>query len=71
MLTVTATNLISAEAVTEQLNFFSENNDTARNKSRKKEETVDSIRQRFGTDSILAGSLLETDIGIIKPKKHE
>ena len=71
MLTVTASNLTGSDMITEQLSFFSENNEEERNKNRKKEETVDNIRQRFGSAAILNGSFLETDIGITTPKSRK
>ena len=69
MLTVTAANLIKKDEVTEQLSFFEDNNADDRIKSRKMEETVDNIRQKYGIDSIISGSLLESDIGLSKSNK--
>ncbi len=69
MLTVTAQNLIHKENVIEQLSFFSNSKNEDRNKTRKKEETVDMIRQKYGNTSIICGSYLDDTIGIAKPKK--
>lgn len=69
MLTVTASSLVRADSVSEQLSFFGEENEEHRLKNRKMEETVDNIRQKFGIDSILSGSLLESDIGLSKSTK--
>ena len=66
MLTVTAQNLVKADTVTEQISFFDEDKSVDRTKSRKKEETIEKIRQKFGNESILAASLLESDLGIVK-----
>lgn len=71
MLTVTASNLVHQEDESEQLSFFDAPDDTARQKNRKKEETIDNIRQRFGIDSILNGSFLDNDIGIGPSNKNK
>ncbi len=72
MLTVTAQNLIHKDEVTEQMSFFDDNSEQIRDKNRKREETVENIRQKFGISSIMSGSFLDTDIGIKSPgaKKH-
>ncbi len=69
MLTVTASGLIHENEVSEQLSFFEESRDEERTKSRKREETVDIIRQKYGSSSIISGSFLDGTIGITKPKK--
>ena len=69
-LTVSATGLMRAEFATEQLNMFE---DTApkRDKERRKEETVDEIRKRFGKGAIVKGAVLDSsDLGIFDPKTH-
>ncbi len=68
MLTVTAQNLIHKDSVTEQLSLFGEDNNEDRDKNRKREETVDIIRQKYGSASIMSGSFLDSAIGITKPK---
>ncbi len=68
MLTVTAHNLIPRQEVSEQLSFFEKENSEDREKSRKREETIDIIRQKFGSSSIMSGSFLDSGIGISKPK---
>lgn len=71
MLTVTGTNLVREDMVAEQIDFFSEGMDSAnREKSKKREETVDKIRQKFGDDAILNGAIIDTDIGIYNKEKR-
>ncbi len=65
MITVTATNLIHSSDAVEQIDFFStESKNEEREKSKKREETIDKIRQKFGASSITNGAVLESDIGI-------
>ena len=71
MLTVTATNLVREDMVAEQIDFFSEHKDNAnREKNKKREETIDKIRQKFGGDAILNGSIIDTDLGIYNKERH-
>ncbi len=72
MLTVTVTGLVKAEQVAAQLSFFddSENENSKREKSKKREETMDKIRQKYGNKSILSASVIESDIGIYEKQKE-
>lgn len=63
-LTVTACNLVRSDMSFEQINMFSTQDDGPRKKSKKREETLDKIRQKFGKASIKTGSFMDTDIGI-------
>ena len=69
MITVTATNLIHRDEVTEQIDMFAPVAHEDREKSKIREETIDKIRQKFGNASILQGSVMNTDIGIIDNEK--
>ena len=64
MLTVTATNLVHADLACEQIDMFSLDDSNSRAKNKKIEEAVDKIRQKHGWSSVLAGSVIESDIGI-------
>ncbi len=64
MLTVSAIGLIKKDSFSEQLDFFNESKDNNRVKDKKKEETVDKIRQKYGGKAILRGSVINSDIGI-------
>lgn len=64
MLTVSVTGLVDASSSFTQLDLFCEDAATSRDKDRKREETVDAIRKRFGTSSISSGAFYDTDIGI-------
>ena len=70
MLTVTATNLTRAEYVTEQLNMFDSGGEEKRLRSKKREETVDKIRQKYGSGAILSGSVMSSDLGIYDVEKN-
>ena len=70
MLTVTASNLFRSDMIASQIDMFGEDDEKARTKSKKKEETIDKIRQKFGNSSILNGSVIDTDIGIYSPPPH-
>lgn len=70
MITVTASGLVRADMVSEQIDMFGESQEEERKKSKKREETLDKIRQRYGAESIVHGAVIDTDIGIYtqKPK---
>lgn len=69
MITVTATGLVDAASLAEQLDFFATKEDEQRReKDKKREETIDIIRQKFGNTSITSGAILSSDIGIYEPK---
>lgn len=64
MLTVTVTGLVEASSSFTQLDLFSSGDDLPRDKDKKREETVDQIRRKFGTDAISSGAFYDTDIGV-------
>ena len=64
MITVTATNLVHPEDLAEQIDMFAPAVHDDREKLKKREETIDKIRQKYGTASILQGSVMDTDIGV-------
>ncbi len=68
MITVSVTGFISASSSFTQLDMFSENDTQSRDKEKKREETVDAIRKRYGSSSISSAAFYDTDIGI-KTKK--
>lgn len=69
MLTVSVYGLILSDSMSEQIGFFEECDTLANNKGKKKEETIDKIRQKYGTSSIIRGAIMSTDIGIYEPNK--
>lgn len=71
MLTVTASNLIRSEMACEQIDMFADEKSEGREKSKKIEETVDKIRQKYGWSSVLSGSVIDSDIGIYDSKEDE
>ena len=64
MLTVTVSGLVEASSSYTQLDLFSSGEDLPRDKDKKREETVDKIRRKFGSDAISSGALYDTDIGV-------
>lgn len=70
MLTVTAANLLHTETFAEQIDLFGEDDFKEREKSKKREETIDEIRKKHGASSIIQGSVMNTDIGIYSPKSR-
>lgn len=69
MITVTALNLVRADMVCEQIDMFAQTANIARNKSKKREEAMDKIRQRYGGTSIVTGSVMDSDIGVFASDK--
>ena len=68
-LTVTASGLVRAEHVADQIDMFAPDAATDREKTKKREETVDKIRQKFGNNAILSGAVIDSDIGIYNSEK--
>ena len=70
MITVTASGLVRADMVAEQMDLFGQSREAEREKSKKCEETLDKIRQKYGVEAIVHGSVIDTDLGIYttKPK---
>jgi len=64
MITVTAQNLVKAEAVAEQIDFFGASDEKKREKRGKRECAVDEIRKKYGTASIMRASIFGSDIGV-------
>lgn len=64
MITVTATGLIDAASSYTQLDLFSTKGVQMRDKEKKRDETIDEIRRRFGSSSISSAALYDTDIGV-------
>lgn len=71
-ITLTALGLIRGDNYGEQLDIFGDvETGKKREKKRKREETVDIIRQKHGKNSIIRGSLLDNEMGIYDPKTHK
>ena len=64
MLTVSVSGLVDSASSYTQLDLFSAVDVDARDKEKKREETVDAIRKKFGVAAISNGSLFDTDIGV-------
>lgn len=71
MITVTATNLVHKEGLAEQIDMFGAAKEEKRKKNGKREIAVDEIRKKFGTESILRASIIESDIGIYDKNKNK
>lgn len=70
MITVAATNLVRRDMSATQISFFDDGSEKQREKSKKVENAVDKIRQKYGNDSILNGAILNSDIGIYDSKSN-
>ncbi|MBQ4071788.1 MAG: DNA polymerase IV [Clostridia bacterium] len=70
MLSVCATGLVPEDELDTQLSILPEENDAEREKMKKVDQTVDKIRQKYGTKSIIKGAVVDTDIGVYdSPRK--
>ncbi len=69
MITVSATNLSKGYA--EQIDLFSGDSEKTREKNENREKAVDKIRQKYGTESIINGAILDSDIGIYNSKNKK
>ena len=70
MLTVTVLNLTSGDSLSEQIDIFTLGGDDERERYKKREETIDKIRSKFGKTSILSASYIKNDIGIFDFDEH-
>lgn len=64
MLTVTVLNLVQNDALSEQIDIFTIDGDAERERAKKREETIDKIRDKYGKTSILSASYIKNNIGI-------
>lgn len=68
MLTVTAIGLLKKENASEQISFF-DNGKNANVKEEKLEKAIDNIRQKFGNDVIVSGSIMDRELGMYRKKE--
>lgn len=64
MLSVAATGLLHADDAVSQMSFFEDGSDEKREKRERLEETVISLRDRFGRAAVQSGGVLGNDIDI-------
>ena len=64
MLTVSVSGLVDSASSFTQLDLFSTVDADARDREKRREETVDAIRKKFGVTSISNGAFFDTDIGV-------
>ena len=68
MLTVSVSGFVDAANSYTQLDLFSDPCDDSRDREKKREETIDVIRKKFGSLSISTGAILDSDIGVSSKK---
>ena len=71
MITVSATGFMRRESSSEQISFFDGNVNVKREKSEKRDNAVDKIRQKYGNASIINGAIIDSDIGIYNKKQRD
>jgi len=65
LLAVTAQKLIPTDEAVEQVSLFSNQADThGRERREQLERAMDKVRDKYGTDSILSGAVINNDLGI-------
>ena len=64
MITVSVSNLVRREQYTKQISIFDGQIDKKREINKKRETTIDKIKEKYGASSIINASLLNNDIGI-------
>ena len=69
MITVTAINLVRKDGLAEQIDMFGECAAKKREKNGKRENALDEIRKKFGTDSIVRAAIIDSDLGIYDKNK--
>ncbi len=68
-LTVTVTGLMHKNETADQISLFDEPHVKSNEKEEKIEKTKDSIRQKFGSSAILAGSVIDENLGLYRKHK--
>ena len=71
MITVSVSNMIKSESFSEQINMFDNSSYEKREKDSNLEDALDKIRQKYGSESIVHGSIIDTDIGIYDNKRKK
>ena len=71
MLTVSVSGLIGAESSFVQLDLFDDTDGISLQKTKKREETMDVIRNKFGLSSISTGAIMDSDIGIYESENKK
>lgn len=67
-LTVTVSGFQNKAQSSRQFYFFDINSDVAKEKEEKIEKTIDNIRQKYGSESIVSGSIMDETLGIYRKK---
>ena len=70
MLTVAVSGLVDASSSFVQLDLFADPDDKSHLKGKKREETVDAIRKKYGMLSISTGAIIDSDIGVFESEKE-
>ncbi len=70
MLTVTGVNLVEAAEAAEQLSFFGAPPET-RERRKRLETAIDSVREKFGRGSISTGAVMASDIGLVQAHEED
>ena len=71
-LTITGTNLVPAHEEMLQISLFNDcNNDDERHKQEQLETAIDKIREKFGTNAISFGSVINNCLGIDEPSDDD
>ena len=68
MITVSVSNLVRADSITEQISLFDCPEDDTHEKDKKRENAIDKIRQKYGAEAIINGAIIDTDLGIYSHK---
>ncbi len=64
MLSISGTGLVPEDASAEQLCLFSPGDGSARERQEHLESALDGIREKYGSDSVTTGALLNEDLGL-------
>ena len=68
-ITVTAQNLVKSDMLAEQIGMFDNGSDKRRKRLEKRESAIDSIREKFGSASIVRAAVIDSDIGVFDTPK--
>ena len=70
-ITVTAQNLVKSDMLAEQIGMFDNGSDKRRKRLEKRESAIDTIREKFGSSSIVRASVIDSDIGVFETPKNK
>jgi hypothetical protein len=62
---------VKSDKLAEQIGMFDNGSDKRRQRLEKRESAIDTIREKFGSSSIVRASVIDSDIGVFETPKNK